>query len=153
MLSNVRKTKIICTMGPATDDDKVLRALIESGMNVARINMSHGTHEQQKGRIDRIKKIREELKKPVAILLDTKGPEIRTGNFKNGKELLVLKDSFANSIIPFLVEHYEKVHVIDPRFYKDDIIEYVKEHKNLKDVLILYNMNTIDTDLGIRTIN
>lgn len=94
MLSNVRKTKIICTMGPATDDDKILRALIEGGMNVARINMSHGTHEQQKVRIDRIKKIREELKKPVAILLDTKGPEIRTGNFKNGKELLETGQKF-----------------------------------------------------------
>lgn len=75
-------------MGPATDDDKVLRALIKGGMNVARINMSHGTHEEQKRRIDKIKQFREELKKPVAILLDTKGPEIRTGLFKNGKELL-----------------------------------------------------------------
>ncbi|MEE0265733.1 MAG: pyruvate kinase [Acutalibacteraceae bacterium] len=88
MLSQFRKTKIICTMGPATDDDKVLRALIKGGMNVARINMSHGTHEEQKRRIDKIKQFREELKKPVAILLDTKGPEIRTGLFKNGKELL-----------------------------------------------------------------
>ncbi len=88
MLSTMRKTKIICTMGPATDDENVLRLLIEGGMNVARINMSHGTHEVQKERIDKIKRLREELKKPVAILLDTKGPEIRTGNFKNGKELL-----------------------------------------------------------------
>lgn len=88
MLSQFRKTKIICTMGPATDNDNVLRLLIEGGMNVARINMSHGTHEEQKVRIDKIKKLRDELKKPVAILLDTKGPEIRTGNFKNGKELL-----------------------------------------------------------------
>lgn len=88
MLSETRKTKIICTMGPATDDDNVLRLLIEGGMNVARINMSHGTHEEQKVRIDKIKKLREELGKPVAILLDTKGPEIRTGNFKNGRELL-----------------------------------------------------------------
>ena len=88
MLSETRKTKIICTMGPATDDDNVLRLLIEGGMNVARINMSHGTHEEQKVRIDKIKKLREELGMPVAILLDTKGPEIRTGNFKNGRELL-----------------------------------------------------------------
>ncbi len=88
MLSEVRKTKIICTMGPATDDDNILRLLIEGGMNVARINMSHGTHEQQKVRVDKIKKMREELKMPVALLLDTKGPEIRTGKFKNGKELL-----------------------------------------------------------------
>ncbi|MEF2920378.1 MAG: pyruvate kinase [Acutalibacteraceae bacterium] len=90
----MRKTKIICTMGPATDDDNVLRLLIEGGMNVARINMSHGTHQVQKERIDKIKKFREELRKPVAILLDTKGPEIRTGNFKNGKELLQTGQSF-----------------------------------------------------------
>ncbi len=94
MLSQFRKTKIICTMGPATDDDKVLRALIKGGMNVARINMSHGTHEEQKRRIDKIKQFREELKKPVAILLDTKGPEIRTGLFKNGKELLQTGQTF-----------------------------------------------------------
>lgn len=81
-------------MGPATDNDKVLRALIEGGMNVARINMSHGTHEEQKQRIDKIKQFRDELKKPVAILLDTKGPEIRTGLFKNGKELLQTGQTF-----------------------------------------------------------
>lgn len=94
MLSQFRKTKIICTMGPATDNEKVLRALIQDGMNVARINMSHGTHEEQKKRIDKIKELREELKKPVAILLDTKGPEIRTGLFKNGKELLQTGQTF-----------------------------------------------------------
>ncbi len=94
MLSQFRKTKIICTMGPATDNDKVLRALIKGGMNVARINMSHGTHQEQKQRIDKIKQFREELKKPVAILLDTKGPEIRTGLFKNGKELLKTGQTF-----------------------------------------------------------
>jgi len=94
MLSQVRKTKIICTMGPATDDENILRLLIEGGMNVARINMSHGTHEQQRVRIDKIKKMRDELKKPVALLLDTKGPEIRTGNFKNGKELLKTGQTF-----------------------------------------------------------
>ena len=88
MIGKTRKTKIICTMGPATDNENVLRLLIEGGMNVARINMSHGTHEVQRERINKIKQLRDELKKPVAILLDTKGPEIRTGNFKNGKELL-----------------------------------------------------------------
>lgn len=102
MLSQFRRTKIICTMGPATDNEKVLRALIEGGMNVARINMSHGTHEEQKKRIDKIKQLREELKKPVAILLDTKGPEIRTGLFKNGKELLETGQTFT-----FTTKDYE----------------------------------------------
>lgn len=81
----MRKTKIICTMGPATDDDEVLRALMLSGMDVARLNFSHGTHEEALVRINRIKRIREELDIPVAVLLDTKGPEIRLKTFKDGK--------------------------------------------------------------------
>lgn len=77
----MRKTKIICTLGPATDKDDVLKQLIENGMDVARFNFSHGTHEEQKGRMDKLKELREELKVPVPILLDTKGPEIRIGTF------------------------------------------------------------------------
>lgn len=80
----MRKTKIICTLGPATDDENVLRNLMLAGMDVARVNMSHGTHAQQKVRIDSVKKLREELNLPIPILLDTKGPEIRTGSFSNG---------------------------------------------------------------------
>ncbi len=77
----MRKTKIICTLGPATEDEAVLRELILSGMDVARINMSHGTYEEHRKKMDAVKKLRNELDKPVAILLDTKGPEIRTGHF------------------------------------------------------------------------
>ena len=119
MLSQVRKTKIICTMGPATDDDNILRLLIEGGMNVARINMSHGTHEQQKVRIDKIKKMRDELKKPVALLLDTKGPEIRTGNFKNGKELLKTGQTF--TFMTSEVEGTEKCCSITFKGLPDDL--------------------------------
>ncbi len=90
----MRKTKIICTLGPATDDEDVLRELILSGMAVARMNMSHGTHEDHKKRADAVKKLREELDMPVAILLDTKGPEIRTKLFKNGSELLEAGQTF-----------------------------------------------------------
>ena len=77
----MRKTKIICTLGPSTDNEDILRELIKNGMDVARINMSHGTHEEHKIKMDKIKKLRKELDMPIAILLDTKGPEIRTGNF------------------------------------------------------------------------
>ncbi len=77
----MRKTKIICTLGPATEDERILRELMLSGMDAARINMSHGTHEEHKKKIDSVKKLRTELDLPVALLLDTKGPEIRTGNF------------------------------------------------------------------------
>ncbi|MDD6057523.1 MAG: pyruvate kinase [Clostridiales bacterium] len=81
----VRKTKIVCTLGPATDKDDVLEKLIEEGMNVARFNFSHGTHEEQMKRLVRLRELRETLKKPVAALLDTKGPEIRLMEFAEGK--------------------------------------------------------------------
>jgi len=81
---SMRKTKIICTMGPAVDQDEVLRRLIEKGMNVARLNFSHGSHEEHRVRVDRIKRLRQELNVPIALLLDTKGPEIRTGQFEKG---------------------------------------------------------------------
>lgn len=81
----MRKTKIICTLGPATADDSVLRALMEEGMNVARLNFSHGDHEQHSKTLERIRWIREELALPVATLLDTRGPEIRVKEFKEGQ--------------------------------------------------------------------
>ena len=84
----MRKTKIICTLGPSTDKEGVLRELVANGMNVARFNFSHGSHEEHLGRLEKLKSIREELGLPVAALLDTKGPEIRLKDFKNGTEML-----------------------------------------------------------------
>ena len=81
----MRKTKIICTLGPATDRDGILEQCIESGMNVARLNFSHGSHEEQQKRIDKLYELRKKYQKPIAALLDTKGPEIRLGDFKDGK--------------------------------------------------------------------
>ena len=77
----MKKTKIVCTIGPASDSEEVLRELFKEGLNVCRLNFSHGTHEEHQIRIDRIKKIRQELNLPIAIMLDTKGPEIRLKNF------------------------------------------------------------------------
>ena len=90
----MRKTKIICTLGPSTDKEGVLRDLIANGMNVARFNFSHGSHEEHLGRFEKLKALREELGKPVAALLDTKGPEIRLKDFKNGVENLVAGQTF-----------------------------------------------------------
>ncbi len=90
----MRKTKIICTLGPSTDKDGVLRELVANGMNVARFNFSHGSYEEHKGRLDMLKAIRAELNKPVAALLDTKGPEIRLKEFKNGVEMLEAGQTF-----------------------------------------------------------
>lgn len=85
----MRKTKIICTLGPSTDNENILRELMINGMNVARLNMSHQSQTYQKRRSDSVKKLREELGLPIALLLDTKGPEIRTGQLK--KDFVNLK--------------------------------------------------------------
>lgn len=83
----MKKTKVVCTMGPNTNDKEVMRKLIQNGMDVARFNFSHGDHEEQKFRMDLLKEIREEEHAHTAILLDTKGPEIRTGLLKDGKKV------------------------------------------------------------------
>ncbi|MBQ8911085.1 MAG: pyruvate kinase [Clostridia bacterium] len=90
----MRKTKIICTIGPACSDEQTLEQMMLAGMNVARLNFSHGAHADHKKRIDMIKRVREKLHLPVAIMLDTKGPEYRIGTFKNGKETLVEGQEF-----------------------------------------------------------
>ena len=85
----MKKTKIVCTLGPATDSKELLKELILNGMNVARLNFSHGSHEEHEVRINRVKEVRKELGMPVAIMLDTKGPEIRTGELAEGKVELI----------------------------------------------------------------
>ena len=90
----MRKTKIVCTIGPASNTEQVIRGLCLAGMNVARLNFSHNTHEDHYQRIETIKKVRAELELPIAIMLDTKGPEYRIKTFENGKITLADGDSF-----------------------------------------------------------
>ena len=90
----MRKTKIVCTMGPSTDKPGILRQLMENGMNVARFNFSHGDYEEHKGRFDKVRALSKELDLPIACMLDTKGPEIRLGEFKNGVEKLTTGQKF-----------------------------------------------------------
>ena len=90
----MKKTKIICTLGPASDNEKVISELIDAGMNVARLNFSHGTHEDHAKKIAMIKKVREQKKVPLPIMLDTKGPEFRIKTFKDGKIKLKDGDTF-----------------------------------------------------------
>ena len=90
----MRKTKIVCTMGPACADEETLTQLCLAGMNVARLNFSHSTYEDHQYRIDLIKKVREKLNLPIAIMLDTKGPEYRIKTFENGKIFLKENDTF-----------------------------------------------------------
>lgn len=91
---NMRKTKIICTLGPSTDQEGVLREMVASGMNVARFNFSHGSHEEHLGRLNKLREVREELNRPVAALLDTRGPEVRLKTFKKGPVKLVTGQEF-----------------------------------------------------------
>ena len=83
-ITTMRKTKIVCTIGPACSDPEIFTAMCKAGLNVARLNFSHGTHSEQQKNIDMIKKVREELNLPIAIMLDTKGPEYRIKTFKEG---------------------------------------------------------------------
>ncbi len=90
----MRKTKIICTIGPSSETEEVLTAMCQAGMNVARLNFSHGTHEEHKKKIDLINRVRDKLELPIAIMLDTKGPEYRIGTFVNEKVTVNTGDTF-----------------------------------------------------------
>ncbi len=114
----MRRTKIVCTLGPSTDKEDVLRNLMKNGMNVARMNFSHGTHEEQKARLDMIKKLREELNLPVAALLDTKGPEIRIGDVEGGKLELKPGQEFTLTTEEMLGTE-KKVTITYKELYKD----------------------------------
>ncbi len=90
----MRKTKIVCTLGPSTDKEGVLRQMIQAGMNVARFNFSHGNHAEHQGRLDALKALREELDAPVAAMLDTRGPEVRLRDFAGGRVHLTAGQEF-----------------------------------------------------------
>lgn len=90
----MRKTKIVCTLGPASTDAQVMREMMLAGMNLARFNFSHGTHEEHMEKLNTLRAIRSELKLPVATLLDTKGPEIRLKDFQEGKVMLEAGQTF-----------------------------------------------------------
>ncbi len=90
----IKKTKIVCTLGPASKDEKVLEQMLKAGMNVARLNFSHGTHDDHRKTIETFRAIRDKLDIPAAVLLDTKGPEIRLGDFENKSEIINDGDEF-----------------------------------------------------------
>lgn len=114
----MRRTKIVCTLGPSTDQGDVMETLVREGMDVARFNFSHGTHEEQKERLDKLKEIRKRLGKHVAALLDTKGPEIRIRTFAEGK--VELEEGQIFTLTPDDVEGTaERVSVTYPDLYRD----------------------------------
>ncbi|MDF2988372.1 MAG: pyruvate kinase [Eubacterium sp.] len=156
----MRRTKIICTLGPASDNEDVLRNMMLGGMNVARMNFSHGTHEQHKKRADLFKKIRNEVGLPIPLLLDTKGPEIRTGNFKDGqvtlKEtnqfILVNKDIIGdeNSCTISYKELYKDISKGSRILINDGLVELeVMEIKNKDIYCIVKNGGVVGDHKGI----
>ena len=114
----MRMTKIICTLGPAVDDENLLEQLILGGMDVARLNFSHGNHDDHKIRVDRLKKVREKLNMPVPLLLDTKGPEIRLGKFENNEVLLKEGNDFV-LVNETILGTEEKSTISHKELYKD----------------------------------
>ena len=114
----MRKTKIVCTIGPASESEEMLRALCSAGMNVARLNFSHGTHDEHLRRIEMIRKVRSDMHLPIAIMLDTKGPEYRVGTFENGS--VELKEGDLFTFTPEqIVGTNERVSVSYPKLYED----------------------------------
>lgn len=117
-MDGIRKTKVVCTLGPATDSEEVLRQLMLEGMNVARFNFSHGTHEEQRARLDKVVALREELNLPIATLLDTKGPEIRIRTLEGGKAELIEGQTLTLTTEE-IVGNSEKVSITYKELYKD----------------------------------
>lgn len=154
------KTKIICTLGPSTDQPGILEALIESGMNVARFNFSHGLHDEQRGRFVALKKARNKQRKPVAALLDTKGPEIRLKTFREGKVQLEKGQTFIltaretegdNTIVSITYADLVKdVHAGDRILLDDGLIELsVKEVSEEDIVCEVLNPGQISNRKGV----
>lgn len=115
----MRKTKIICTIGPACESIEMLKKLIKNGLDCARLNFSHGDHEEHGNRINRIKQLRQELHIPLPILLDTKGPEIRIGKFAQGSVEVKEGDFFSFNTNPNIVGTADEVAISCPQLYKD----------------------------------
>ena len=103
---NMKKTKVVCTIGPSSNNEETLTEMIKAGMNVARFNFSHGSHETQKENLELVKRVREQLGVPVATMMDTKGPEIRFRDFENGKAILEKGQEFILSTDEFLGNNY-----------------------------------------------
>lgn len=136
----MRKTKIICTIGPSSDNEETLIKMCEAGMNVARLNFSHGTYEEHQKKIDLVKAVREKLDLPIALLLDTKGPEFRIGTFENGKIALADGDTFTFTTED-IVGNNAKVSVS----YKDLPKEMVKGDRILvNNGLVVFEVEAID---------
>lgn len=147
----MKKTKIICTMGPNTNDKSLMRKLVENGMDIARFNFSHGDHKEQKERMDMLKSVREEAGIPVAILLDTKGPEIRTGLLKDGQKVMLEAGQTFTLTTEQLVGDETKVSITYDGLAED--VEIAKKILIDDGLIELEVKKIIGTDIVCRVIN
>lgn len=156
----MRMTKIVCTLGPAVDDENLLEQLILGGMDVARLNFSHGTHEEQKARLDRVKKVREKLNIPVPLLLDIKGPKIRLGKFEkgevilqNGNEFVLVNENILGTEVRATISHkhlYEDVKVGTIILINDGLVEIEVQKVVGKDIHCkILNGGAISNNKGV----
>lgn len=161
----LRKTKIVCTIGPASENEKIFKELVISGLNVARLNFSHGTHEEHKAKIDVIKKVREDMGTSIAIMLDTKGPEIRTKDFENGSVELIRDQEFTlttrdilgnNKIASVTYDNFAKdikagdIVLIDDGLISLEVVETIND-TDLR--CIVKNAGTVKNKKGINVPN
>ena len=162
MLRNEKmsKTKIICTIGPASENEKMLRKLILAGMNVMRLNFSHGDFEEHGGRIKTVRKLSKELNKNIAILLDTKGPEIRTGDFvggktefKKGQVVTICQEDIEGTSDRFTITYKELYQDVNPGSFilvNDGQVELLVDHVDgTKIVCVCANDGIVKNKRGI----
>ena len=159
-----KKTKIICTIGPASESKEVLTKLVEAGMNIARLNFSHGDYEEHAERVKRIREVSKETGKPIGILLDTKGPEIRTGKFSSpevnlveGQNFIITMEDVLGDETKCTVSYKELVNDVKPGnqiLIDDGLVGLaVKEIKGQEILCIVQNAGTIKDNKGVNVPN
>ena len=154
-----KKTKIVCTLGPSSDTPEIITALLENGMNVARFNFSHGTHEEQRGRIMKLREVAERVGSPVAYLLDTKGPEMRLGKFQDkkvlleeGKQFIITGRDVEGTADICSVTHKNLPHEVAPGnriLLSDGLVELLVERVEGEDIITKI-LNTGEVSTGKR---
>lgn len=154
-----KKTKIVCTLGPSSDTPEIIEALLENGMNVARFNFSHGTHEEQRGRIMKLREVAERVGSPVAYLLDTKGPEMRLGKFQDkkvlleeGKQFIITGRDVEGTADICSVTHKNLPHEVAPGnriLLSDGLVELLVERVEGEDIITKI-LNTGEVSTGKR---
>ncbi|MGL5514124.1 MAG: pyruvate kinase, partial [Sporomusa sp.] len=145
----LKKTKIVCTVGPSTDKSGVLEAMLEAGMNVARFNFSHGSHEDHAKRIARVREAAQNVKRPIALMLDTKGPEMRLGLFSEGKVHLEKGQKFI--LTTRNVSGTQEIAAVNHKLLPQEVLP--GQTILISDGLVSLHIDAVDGDDIITTVN